>query len=92
MIRVFTRLIVFLTLCGVASADPFRVHITATYDATNTSPWAPYTIEKKYNAPSWMETSFKTFCVENDRFFRHDRTYWATIDDKVLNGGSSGHL
>jgi len=88
MRRVLISLIVFLSFCSMASADTFQVKITATgYPDDGTSPWAPYTIEKQSNAPLWMETSFKTFCVEEGKYFSPGSTYWASIDDFILKGG-----
>jgi len=69
----------FLTIePGVSyPSSPYTVHLNGGYDE-----WQAYGIVG----------DFQTFCVEEDKFYRPNRTYYATIDDIVMYGGGGGAL
>lgn len=90
MKRSLLGLTVLLFACSAASADLFQVGISYT-TAGNTYPYAAYQVTAVADAPDWLDSygTFDTFCLEYDVTF-DTGTYYATIDDEVLGGGSVG--
>lgn len=76
-------LLVLASLAVLAS--PLMAADTVKVVSSSPHPWAPITA-------TWAAGSFKTFCVEWDRQLASGKTYYYTIDDTVMFGGSQSAL